>query len=74
MSFKISNFNKPTPLFWKRLGNTAIYSLPLLTSAVMASPMSVDSRQWCNFVLTVVLVLAKALTKFFAYENSPINK
>ena len=68
-TFKAGNFNVPTPCLWKRIGNTAIYSLPLLTTAIMASPLSADTRQWCNFVLTVVLVAAKGLTKFFAVEE-----
>jgi len=71
-SFKAGNFNKLTPTFWKRIGNTAIYSLPLLTTAVMASPLDGDTRTWINFGLTILLVAAKGITKFFKEENENI--
>ena len=69
---KLSNWNKRTPKFWRNIGNTAIYSLPLLTTAVMASPLSGDTRQWINFVLTILLVGAKAISKFFV-ENEKLS-
>ena len=67
-TFSTDNLGKRTPLFWKRIGDTAIYSLPLLTSAVMASPLDGDVRQWVNFGLTIVLVAAKGITKFMSEE------
>lgn len=68
-TFNRKNFNKPTPKKWKLIGDTAIYSLPLLTSAVMASPLDGDIRQWVNFGLTILLVSAKAISKFFKEEE-----
>ena len=67
-TFKASNLKKRTPKLWCKIGNTAIYSLPLVTSAVMASPLEGDIRQWINFGLTLLLVGAKGTTKFFAEE------
>jgi len=69
VTFKASNFSKLTPTLWKRFGNTAIYSLPLLTAAVMASPLDGDIRNWVNFGLTVLLVVAKGISKFFGEEK-----
>lgn len=69
MEFK-KNWNKRTPLFWRRIGNTAIYSLPLLTTTIMASPLSIGVRGWLSFVLTIILVGAKAVTKFFVEDEN----
>ena len=69
-SFKAENFHQLTPKFWKAIGNTAIYSLPLLTAAVMASPLDVETRTWINFGLTILLVAAKGITKFFKEESA----
>lgn len=69
VTFKASNFSKVTPKIWKRIGNTAIYSLPLLQTAIMGSPMGGDAKQWVGFGVTVLLVAAKGLTKFFTEET-----
>ena len=66
---KVKNWNKRTPKFWKRIGDVCIYSLPMLISAIMASPLNADARQWCMFLLTVILVAAKAITKFVAEDE-----
>jgi hypothetical protein len=71
---KFSNLKKRTPIFWRRLGNTAIYSLPLATTAVMASPLGSDTRQWITFGLTIILVAAKAVSKFFAEPDNQTLK
>lgn len=65
----ISNWNKPTPLFWKRLGDTCIYSLPLLEGVILSSPLNSEAKMWINFALGIVLVSAKAFSKFFAEET-----
>ncbi len=62
---KLSNWKEKTPQFWKRIGDTALYGLPLLQAAIMASPLSTDIRLWAGFVLTVLLIGIKTFTKFF---------
>lgn len=69
LTFKTENVNKPTPKLWKRIGNTAIYSLPLLTTALMASPVGAEAKQWISFIITILLVGAKGLTKFISEES-----
>ena len=67
---KISHWKERTPEFWRKVGNTAVYSLPLLSGTIMASPLSADIRQWLVFGLSVCLVAAKGLTKFLKEEKS----
>lgn len=66
--FCASNWNKKTPLFWKRLGDVCIYSLPLWQGLIMKSPLSPEAREWAEFIVGFILVLTKMLTKFFAEE------
>jgi hypothetical protein len=61
---KLSHWKERTPEFWRRVGNTALYGLPLLQIAIMSSPLSTDVRLWTGFVLTLALVGIKTLTKF----------
>ena len=68
-TFKVSNWNKYTPKFWKYLGNACIYSLPLFQGIVMQSPFNSETKIWINFILGVLLVSAKMITKFFAEET-----
>ena len=68
-TFKLSNWSKRTPCFWRKLGNTCIYALPLLQGAMMKSPLEGDTRMWVDFILTAVLVGIKAFTKFFTVED-----
>lgn len=66
---KLSNWSERTPKFWKRIGDTALYGLPLLQTIIMASPLSTDIRLWTGFVLSVLLVGVKMLTKFFKEDS-----
>lgn len=68
-TFKLDNFNKVTPKFWKRLGNTCIYSLPLLQGVIMSSPFNSDTKIWLNFIVGILLVGSKFITKFFSEDE-----
>ena len=63
--FSINNFNKPTPKLWKRIGNTAIYGLPLLASAVQAGPFDMGTKCIIVWYLTLGCTLVKIVSKFF---------
>ena len=68
--FKKSNWKKKTNIHWRRLGDTAIYSLPLILTAIMASPLSVTAKGWLNFGVTVILIGLKAFSKLTADEEN----
>ena len=72
MKIKISNWQKKTPIKWRRLGDISIYSLPPLLIAIMASPLSIEIKGWLNFGLTVLLIGLKAFNKLTA-ENEEIS-
>ena len=69
---KLSHWKERTPEFWRKVGNTALYGLPLLQVAVMSSPLSTDVRLWSGFILTLILIGVKTLTKFLKEE--PANE
>lgn len=69
MTFKTENLSKQTPKLWKRIGDVAIYTLPMWQAAVIASPLSADARMWIGFGIALLLPAIKGITKFFAYEE-----
>jgi len=66
MNLQINNWTKPSNKKWKLIGDICIYSLPLFLTAVMAAPISEDWKLWINFLLSVILVGAKTISKFTA--------
>lgn len=67
--FNVKNFDKPTPRLWKRIGNTAIYGLPLLVTAVQKAPWSMETRADIAWYITLLCVLIKIISKFFTYDK-----
>ena len=68
---KLSNYYMKTPAAVKFWGDVMLFSAPLLSGAVMASPLSEQVKLWAVFGLNLVLVIGKVLTKFVGDE--PIN-
>jgi len=68
---RLSNYYKKTPPAVKMWGDMMLFSAPLISGAVMASPMREDIKLWVVFGLNLVLVAGKILTKFVGDE--PIN-
>jgi len=62
-SFKISNYYKPTPKFWVRIGRSFL----AVSLFVFGLGIYTDQKQIC-FIITVVGCFGTFLTNFFA-EN-----
>lgn len=66
MTLKISNLKKPSNKKFKRIGDILLYTLPLYSVAIVASPCPDKLKLWLNFVLTVAVITLKGITKFSA--------
>jgi len=65
---KLANYYKKTPPQVKMWGDMMLFSAPLLSGAVMASPLPEVIKLWAVFGLNIVLVAGKILTKFVGDE------
>ncbi len=65
---KLSNYYQKTPKQVKFWGDVMLFSAPLLSGAVMASPLPETVKLWAVFGLNLVLVIGKVLTKFVGDE------
>lgn len=61
---RLSNYYKQTPRLWKRIGDTALFGIPLLTAAFASIPMDENVKLWIIGVCNVALALVKIITKF----------
>lgn len=71
MKLKISNLRKPSNLYYKRIADVFLYTLPLYQGAIMASPLTEKQKLWYGFILTMIIVTLKGLTKFTSQEDQP---
>lgn len=68
-SFKLSNWSKRTPKFWRRIGNAFNYvGIAAVNGAILGSPLTPEIKLWTNFIVTMIFLTIKGLTKFFAEE------
>jgi len=72
MTLKVSNYYKKTPKFWKRLGDSALVGIPLISSALMTAPIPEDLKLWLMFVCNIALAIFKIITKFIGEEYNDI--
>jgi hypothetical protein len=59
----IENYNKPTPIIWRKWGDLALFLIPVLEAQFNMMPVddSIES-QWLKWGITTFLVLFKAYT------------
>lgn len=69
MGLKLSNWSKKTPAFWKKIGDWAIYSQPVVIGVLTGSPFSADVRIWAVFTVSAIFTGLKVFTKFKAIED-----
>jgi hypothetical protein len=69
MTLAVANYYKKTPKSWKRLGDTALFGIPLISTAIIASPLSENVKLWTLFICNITLALVKIVTKFVGEEE-----
>jgi len=64
----LENYYKKTPKFWKRIGDTALFGIPLITAAIIPMPIEETTKLWIIGVCDLFLALIKIITKFIGDE------
>lgn len=64
-TFNTENFNKPTPMRWRNIGDALLVSIPLLDLTISQSPLPESAKIWIKFIGGILLVGGKFLTKLF---------
>lgn len=70
MTLKVSNYYRKTPKLWKRLGDSALVGIPLISSAFMTAPLPEDIKLWLIFGCNILLAIFKIITKFIGEERT----
>ena len=68
MSIKLSNYYRRTPKWAKNIGDAALISIPLVSSAIMSAPMDETTKLWMIFVCNILLAVVKFITKLVGEE------
>ena len=63
------NLTKPSNRKWKKVADIVLYTLPLYLGAIMALPISDECKMWVNFVVTMIVVTIKGISKFTLEEG-----
>jgi len=59
-----SNLNKPDNKKLKMIANTMLYTLPLVITTIISSPLSDNIQTYSIFGLNIIIIGFKAFTKF----------
>ena len=68
MNIALNNYNRKTPRFWKRIGDTALFGIPFITAAITPMPFEETTKLWVIGVCDLILALIKIVTKFIGDE------
>ncbi len=58
----IENYKKPTPPIWRKIGDYALFSIPILEAQFAMLPDDVEISPILKWSITTVLILFKAWT------------
>lgn len=73
MTLRVSNYYRKTPKIWKKLGDSALVGIPLISSALMGAPLPEDIKLWLMFGCNILLAIFKIITKFIGEEVNDIT-
>ena len=58
------NWNLPSDKKWEAISDITIYGAPLISGAIIGLPLSEELTAWLIFPLTLVVAIAKIISKF----------
>jgi hypothetical protein len=56
------NYTAPTPVKWRKIGDTILLVSSSLSTMVMGLPISEHAQLWTVFVVNIIGVIGKVLT------------
>jgi hypothetical protein len=68
----IKDYKKPTPVKWRKIGDSILLATLALSPMVMQLPLSEHQIIWVNFGLQAFGVIGKVITNFFKEEVEEI--
>lgn len=67
---KISDFYRPTPVLFRKLGDTILIGCTSLSAVMMGAPIDERTRSWVIIGLNILGVAGKMITNFFKEDGS----
>jgi hypothetical protein len=65
-----SNYYKPTPKKWRKIGDTILLGTASLSVLIMGSPLSDHAKAWIVFFSNALGIVGKVLTNFFKEDSA----
>ena len=73
MKLHVDNLKKPSNKKFKLIADMILYTLPLYLGAIMSLPLSDNTKLWINFIVTIVTITIKTISKFTTDETINTN-
>jgi hypothetical protein len=70
----MSNYYKPTPKKWRKIGDAILLGCSSLSLLVMGSPMTDNGKAWAVFIINSIGVAGKVITNMFKEDEQPVNE
>jgi hypothetical protein len=72
MNISLNNLKKPSNPLFKKIADYLLYTLPLVSTAIVAVPLPESAKLWIIFGLNIVVIGFKGLSKLSAEDTSDI--
>ena len=69
MNLKLSNLGKPSEPTWKKFGDFALFSIPIILPSILALPISASALIWILPIAGIILSLVKIISKYTIDPN-----
>ncbi len=66
---KLKNYYQPTPIFWRKIGDTILLGSASLSTLMMGAPINDHAKTWIVFGINAFGIMGKLITNFFKDDN-----
>lgn len=67
--FSTKHYYKPTPVVWRKVGDTILIAATSLSAMILPLPIKEDSKSWIVFGVNLVGVAGKIVSNMFKSED-----
>lgn len=70
----IDNYKKPTPVIWRKIGDSILLATMTMSGMVMTLPITEHQKLWANFAINCLGIAGKIITNLFVPKEEGEKK
>jgi hypothetical protein len=69
MNISLNNYNKPSHILFKKIGDICLFAIPLYTPIILSLPITGNTKLWITAMTSILMATVKIISKFSIDPN-----